>query len=107
MKRNKLRGWSDAELRFHLKRAGNVATFCDSLDMNKNVLYRVYTPEPADDLYNGRAVMIGGILAKRCSECEVTRSIHEFYGDEQRKDGIRSKCIICSIEEREDNLIEG
>lgn len=101
MKRDKLKGWSQPEIRFHLRRAGSVAAFCNSLTMNKNVLYRVYEPIECDDLHNGRAVNIGGILVKRCSECEVTRSVNDFYADEQRKDGIRSKCKICTISERE------
>lgn len=101
MKRHKLRGWSQPEIRFHLRRAGSVAAFCNSLNMNKNVLYRSYTPEPCDDLHNGRAVLIGGMLVKRCSSCEVTRSVNEFYADEKRKDGIRSKCIICWITEKD------
>lgn len=100
-KRDKLRGWTPSQLRFHLKRAGSITAWCDFMDVNKNVLYRVYKPIEADHLHNGRMVNIGGFLVKRCSECEVTRSINDFYADEKQQSGVRARCKICIISERD------
>lgn len=101
MKRDKLKGWTESEIRFHLRRAGTTVLFCKSLSISTNVLYRVFDPKPVDDLQNGRMVNIGGFLVKRCSECEITQSINDFYADEKQRSGVRARCKICIITERD------
>ncbi len=40
-------------------------------------------------------ISIGGILAKRCSSCEVTKELERFYAGRKYRDGIRSTCAEC------------
>ncbi|BCP56224.1 hypothetical protein K32_48410 [Kaistia sp. 32K] len=43
----------------------------------------------------GRMVNIGGVLAKRCSGCWVTKKIEQFHDDASKASGMRSHCVVC------------
>lgn len=40
-------------------------------------------------------IEIGGILAKRCKGCGVTKEIDRFHSDANSKDGCSSHCADC------------
>lgn len=40
-------------------------------------------------------VNIGGVLAKRCSGCWVTKKIEQFHDDASKASGMRSHCVVC------------
>jgi len=45
----------------------------------------------------GQLLDIGGILCKRCSTCEVTKQLDDFYADNNHPSGVTSRCIRCTI----------
>lgn len=59
---------------------------------------RVYEALPVNDrdlLHSGRLVKIGGVLAKRCFGCGVTKELARFPANSERASGCESRCIAC------------
>lgn len=57
-------------------------------------VYQALPVTDLDKLKAGQAVSIGGILAKRCRACGVTRMLDRFYVDDTAS-GCGANCLSC------------
>lgn len=76
---------------------GSRARVAKTIGAATRVMLREYPIDHVDDMQNGRMVNIGGILAKRCSRCEVTRELAHFYSDSTSASGCSAECMICGV----------
>lgn len=90
-----MNGFSYSEMRFHKMRAGGWLALCEGMGITSGTLQRMMINRDVDRLHNGGMVNIGGILAKRCVKCEVTRQLDSFQNDRDKKSGVGGHCNIC------------
>lgn len=86
-----------SELRFHVLRLGSRKAAAKLYGVS---MARYYQDLPTSDfdLYRrGQMVMIGGVLAKKCKECETARELKYFTIHSQAKSGCRETCEFCRL----------
>lgn len=88
-------GWPLASLRFHARRAGSVAILCEAIGISQTGYYKQVPRLDVDLLHLGEMVNIGGILAKRCSHCEVTKELAAYGELNSTKSGASPCCVEC------------
>lgn len=87
--------WTRAQVRFHVLRAGSVKAFCEVMRLSYPGFYKHIHPIDVDRLHNGMMVSIGGILCRRCPECEVARELESFGTLNNNRSGVGRECAVC------------
>lgn len=65
------------------------------LQVRTKRVYEALQVNDRDRLHAGMAVLIGGVLAKRCFACGVTKELQRFPVRSERASGCESWCIAC------------
>lgn len=93
---NRARGWHvpEAELRFHFYRLGSRDNVARLYDVHPKCVFRELPLRDIDTLLRREMVNIGGILAKRCRACGVTRELEHYLSDKSRS-GCGPDCDSC------------
>lgn len=95
---NRARTWHapEAELRFHFYRLGSREDVAKLYGVHHKCVFRQLPMRDIDSLRRGEMVNIGGILAKRCRVCHVTRQLNDFKAA-VNKSGCGSQCKYCRL----------
>lgn len=82
-------------LRYSLNEMGDRMRLARALQVSYAILTRMLPVNDCERMRAGQMVSIGGILAKRCSRCLVTKKVEEFHNDRNVASGCSSHCIDC------------
>lgn len=95
---NRSRRWDvhEAELRFHFLRLGSRADVATLYGVGARLIFERLPLRDIDTLRKGEMVNIGGVLAKRCRVCHVTRQLEDFRAAVTRS-GCGSECKHCRL----------
>jgi hypothetical protein len=83
------------QLRFHLYRLGSRARVARLFGAKTDRVCQALPMQDIDRLRDGEPVLIGKILAKRCTGCGVARELEQFLARQDTRSGCRSVCEHC------------
>lgn len=84
-----------AELRFHVLRLGSRRRVASLYGVSHGAVYSALPVTDFDRYLRGMAVIIGGVLVKRCADCLVARKLEDYWANSSNKSGCRQTCSHC------------
>lgn len=84
-----------AELRFHTLRLGSRCRVARLYGVSPGAVYSALPVTDFDRYLRGMAVVIGGVLVKRCADCLVARKLEDYWANPSSKSGCRQTCSHC------------
>lgn len=89
--------WTQDQFRFHIMRAGSWELFEKYIGVPHGKTRKFKKVRDIDSLQNGRMVNIGGILVKRCPNCEVAWPLNKYHAQNLNASGVAGRCESCRI----------
>lgn len=86
---------SAAEVQFHTYRLRSRAKVARLYRVDYDRLVAKFPPTDGDRVMLGKLVSIGGILAKRCCNCGVTRELEKYWASDYTASGVQAHCEVC------------
>lgn len=84
-----------AELQFHMYRLGSRVKVARLYGVRSDTIYKMLPLNDVMRSMSGQMVNIGGILAKRCSLCGVTRELEQYWVNDNKVSGCDGPCKAC------------